>query len=151
MFHIPEKYWSRRLCFKGSQLKHRILTKKIFLYNQISYNAYFLRLEDFCSFICKWKQIIFCVFNFCDRTATFMYLYARVNTSILLLHFLRICPMKWLRYQRVISLETQVGITSQMNKWANTDPWTYRRWDQVPRRSKYPLSTGHIRCEPSSM
>jgi hypothetical protein len=30
--------------------------------------------------------------------------------------------MKWLRYQRVISLETQVGITSQRNKWANTDP-----------------------------
>jgi hypothetical protein len=30
--------------------------------------------------------------------------------------------MKWLRYQRVISLEPQVGITSQRNKWANTDP-----------------------------
>jgi hypothetical protein len=30
--------------------------------------------------------------------------------------------MKWLRYQRVINLEKQVGITSQRNKWANTDP-----------------------------
>jgi hypothetical protein len=26
----------------------------------------------------------------------------------------------------------QVGITSQRNKWANTDPWTFQRWDQVP-------------------
>jgi hypothetical protein len=41
--------------------------------------------------------------------------------------------MKWLRYQRVISLETQVGITSQRNKWANTDPRIYRMGDQVPR------------------
>jgi hypothetical protein len=38
---------------------------------------------------------------------------------------------KWLRYQRVISLETRVGITNQRNKWANTDPRIYRRWDQV--------------------
>jgi hypothetical protein len=29
--------------------------------------------------------------------------------------------MKWLRYQRVISLKIQVGITNQRNKWANTD------------------------------
>jgi hypothetical protein len=28
--------------------------------------------------------------------------------------------MKWLRYQRVISLKIQVGIISQINKWANT-------------------------------
>jgi hypothetical protein len=28
---------------------------------------------------------------------------------------------KWPRYQRVISLQTQVGITSQRSKWANTD------------------------------
>jgi hypothetical protein len=27
----------------------------------------------------------------------------------------------------------------------------YRRWDQVPRSSKHPLSTGHTRREPSSM
>jgi hypothetical protein len=48
--------------------------------------------------------------------------------------------MKWLRYQRVISLETQVGITSQSNKWANTDARIHRSWDQVPRRSNHPLS-----------
>jgi hypothetical protein len=30
------------------------------------------------------------------------------------------------------------------------DPRTYRRWDQVPRRSKHPLSTGHTRRETSS-
>jgi hypothetical protein len=50
--------------------------------------------------------------------------------------------MKWPRYRRVISLKIQVEITSQTNKWANTDPWKYRRWDQVPRRSKHPLPTG---------
>jgi hypothetical protein len=61
--------------------------------------------------------------------------------------------MKWLRYQRVpvISLETQVGVTSQINKWANMDPRTCWRWDQVPRRSKNPLKTGHTRREPSSI
>jgi hypothetical protein len=56
--------------------------------------------------------------------------------------------MKWLRYQRVMSLETHVGITSQRNKWANTDS---RRWDRVPRRNKRSLSTGHTRREPSFM
>jgi hypothetical protein len=50
-----------------------------------------------------------------------------------------------------MSLETQVGITSQKNKWANTDPRTYRRWDQVPRRSKHTLLTDHTCREPSSM
>jgi hypothetical protein len=30
-------------------------------------------------------------------------------------------------------MEMQVGITSQINKWANTDPQTYWRWDLVPR------------------
>jgi hypothetical protein len=54
-------------------------------------------------------------------------------------------PMKWPRYQRIISLEIQVGITSQINKWANTDP---RRWDQVLRRTKHPLLTGCTRREP---
>jgi hypothetical protein len=55
------------------------------------------------------------------------------------------------RYQRVISLEKQVGITSQRNKWANTDPWTYWKWDQLPMRSKHPLSTSYIHRELSSM
>jgi hypothetical protein len=59
--------------------------------------------------------------------------------------------MERLRYQRVISLKTQVEVTSQINKWANADPRTCRRWDQVPRRSKHPLSTGHPRRESSSM
>ncbi|XP_056000247.1 uncharacterized protein LOC130048105 isoform X5 [Ostrea edulis] len=34
------------------------------------------------------------------------------------------------------------------DSWANTDPWTHQRWDQVPRRSKHPLLTGHTRREP---
>jgi hypothetical protein len=29
---------------------------------------------------------------------------------------------------------------NQRNKWANTDPQIYRRWDQVPRKSKHSLS-----------
>jgi hypothetical protein len=57
--------------------------------------------------------------------------------------------MKWPRYRRVISLEIQVGIKSQINKWANTDPRKYRRWDQVPRGSKHHLLTGRTRREPS--
>jgi hypothetical protein len=52
------------------------------------------------------------------------------------------------RYQRVTSLVTQVGITSWRNKWANTDQRTDRRWDQVPKRSKQLLQTGHTRREP---
>jgi hypothetical protein len=56
--------------------------------------------------------------------------------------------MKWLRYQRVISQETQVAITSQRNKWVNTDSL---RWDQVPRRSKHPLPTDHTHREPRFM
>jgi hypothetical protein len=56
--------------------------------------------------------------------------------------------LRWLRYQRVISLEIQIGITSERNKWANTDPQIYRRWDQVRRGSKYPLSTGRTRRVP---
>jgi hypothetical protein len=42
-----------------------------------------------------------------------------------------------------IPKSNQIGITSQRNKWANTDPPDiYRRWDHVPRRSKHPLLTG---------
>jgi hypothetical protein len=48
-------------------------------------------------------------------------------------------------------LEIQVGITSQINKWANTDPRKCWRWDQMPRRSHHPLPTGHTRREPSSI
>ena len=59
--------------------------------------------------------------------------------------------MKWLRYQRVISLKIRVGITNQRNNWANTDPRIYQRWDQVSRRSKHPLLIDHTRREPSSM
>jgi hypothetical protein len=35
--------------------------------------------------------------------------------------------MKWLRYQSVISLEAEVEIITQKNKWANTDNL---RWAQ---------------------
>jgi hypothetical protein len=59
--------------------------------------------------------------------------------------------MIWLRYQRVISLKIQVGNTNQINKWPNTNPRIYRRWDQVPRRSMHPLLIDHTRCEASSM
>jgi hypothetical protein len=50
--------------------------------------------------------------------------------------------MKWLRYQRVISLQTQVGSASQRNEWANTDPRTYWRWD------KYRMIHGKICITP---
>jgi hypothetical protein len=33
--------------------------------------------------------------------------------------FVKMSFVKWLRYQRVISLETQVEVKSQMNKWAH--------------------------------
>jgi hypothetical protein len=49
------------------------------------------------------------------------------------------------------SQNTSVGNTNQRNKWANTDPLIYQRWNQVPRRSKHPLLTNHTRSEPSSM
>jgi hypothetical protein len=47
--------------------------------------------------------------------------------------------MKGLRYQTVISLQTQVGIT-----WANTNSWELY---QVSSKSKHFLSTEHTRCE----
>ncbi|XP_056016734.1 uncharacterized protein LOC130053461, partial [Ostrea edulis] len=39
----------------------------------------------------------------------------------------------------------------KIDSWANTDLWTHQRWDQVPRRSKHPLLTGHTRREPYVM
>jgi hypothetical protein len=59
--------------------------------------------------------------------------------------------MKWPRYRKGISLEIQVGITSQINKWTNMDPRKYRRWDQVPRRSKHPLPTGIVNEESAKL
>jgi hypothetical protein len=69
--------------------------------------------------------------------------------------------MKWLIYQRVISLETEVQVREKngltrtpghtgggirclggVSIPTNTDPRIYRRWDQVPRRSKYPNKHG---------
>jgi hypothetical protein len=51
-----------------------------------------------------------------------------------------------------ISLETQVGITSQRNKWANrTLGYTGGGIRCLGGVSKHPLSTGHTRREPSSM
>jgi hypothetical protein len=49
------------------------------------------------------------------------------------------------------SKKKTVGNTNQRNKWANTDPRIYRRWDQVPRRTKHPLLIDHTRRKPSSM
>jgi hypothetical protein len=59
--------------------------------------------------------------------------------------------MKWLRSQRLISLKIQVGNTNRRNRYANTDPMIYWRWDQVPRRSKRPLLINHTRRELSSI
>jgi hypothetical protein len=52
-------------------------------------------------------------------------------------------------YKTVIRMERQVEITNKKNNWANADPQIYRRCDQVPRRSKNPLLTGHTSHEPS--
>jgi hypothetical protein len=58
--------------------------------------------------------------------------------------------MKGLRYKKVISLEKQEGVKGEINKWANKDPKTCWRWDQVPGRSMHPLLTGCTSCEPIS-
>jgi hypothetical protein len=61
--------------------------------------------------------------------------------SSLFLNFIILYFDKWngyLRYQRAITRELQVGITSQISKWTNTSPRTHQRWDQVPWRSKHP-------------
>ena len=36
----------------------------------------------------------------------------------------------------------------KIKSWANTDPWTHQRWNQVPRRSKHPLLIDHTHREP---
>jgi hypothetical protein len=41
--------------------------------------------------------------------------------------------------------------SEKKNRWANTDPWKYRMWDQVPRRSKHPMLIYYTRHEPSSV
>jgi hypothetical protein len=64
---------------------------------------------------------------------------------------LLVARIKWPRYRRVISFEIQLGIRSQINKWANTDLRKYWEWDQVPTRSKHPLPTCQTRREPSSI
>jgi hypothetical protein len=56
--------------------------------------------------------------------------------------------VKWIRYQRVISIKIQVGNTNQTNKWANRDPQIYRRSDQVPWRSNHPLLIDDTRSTP---
>jgi hypothetical protein len=53
--------------------------------------------------------------------------------------------LSWGLYKRLISLETQVGITSQRNKWVNTDHRKSQRWDQVPWRSTHLLLASHTR------
>jgi hypothetical protein len=49
--------------------------------------------------------------------------------------------VRWATSKRVIRLKIRVEITSQINEWANTDPQTYSRWDQVPRKNKHMFST----------
>ena len=39
-------------------------------------------------------------------------------------------------------------IQYKMSEIAHTDPWIYQRWDQVPRRNRHPLLTGHTHREP---
>jgi hypothetical protein len=48
-------------------------------------------------------------------------------------------------------LEAHVGITSQRNTGGNMDPRTYRRWDQVRRRSKHPIDRSHPPWAPFQM
>jgi hypothetical protein len=45
----------------------------------------------------------------------------------------------------MFSLETQVGIRSQKNKWESMLPRSYQSWEQMPG----PLLAGHTRDEPS--
>jgi hypothetical protein len=44
------------------------------------------------------------------------------SCSIEVSYFKGEASMKWPRYRRIINLKIQVGITNQINKWANTDP-----------------------------
>lgn len=36
----------------------------------------------------------------------------------------------------------------KIESWGKTDPWVYHGWNQVPWRSKHPLSMGHTRRGP---
>jgi hypothetical protein len=52
--------------------------------------------------------------------------------------------MQWRKYEMAKIPKSEqsrntrlVGITSQKNKWVNTDPRRYRSKDKVPRRSKH--------------
>ena len=38
-------------------------------------------------------------------------------------------------------MDTPLNYTQLRNKWTNTDLRKYQRWDQLPGRSKHPLST----------
>ena len=48
------------------------------------------------------------------------------------------------KFRKVINLIKPRSNTNSRN----TDPWTYQRWNQVPRRSKHPLLTGYTHREP---
>jgi hypothetical protein len=61
------------------------------------------------------------------------------------MRFPKVFILEWLRYQTVISLETEVGITSQRNK---KQKWTPGHTEGRVRclggvKMKQPLSTGH--------
>jgi hypothetical protein len=106
-----------------------------FFWNEIGTFFYILFIDLFLidTFITSWTLFgtIISVWTLLDSLIT-----------ILILHDTLIS----IKYQTMINLETQVGITSLRNKWANTDPWT---WDPVSRRSTHFLLTGYTRREPS--
>jgi hypothetical protein len=90
------------------------------------------------------------------KSVLFLYnLYSLISGNILGRSVTSVPHYRWRVMQRrnfydlkhlfSLMFETHIGITSQRNKWANTDPRTYLRWDQVPW-SKHPMSTGHTRC-----
>jgi hypothetical protein len=54
--------------------------------------------------------------------------------------------MKMLRQRATINVVTPLENINQ--RWANTDPIVCQRYNQVSRRSKYPLLSGHPRCDP---
>jgi hypothetical protein len=85
-----------------------------------------------------------CCLYVCHFYTTLVYTLASSSSEYLDHLCLYLSYMEWLRYQREISLKIQIENTNQRNKWANTDPRIYRRWDQVPKRSKHsPVDQSH--------
>jgi hypothetical protein len=122
----------------------------------MEHGGYDRSTEDAYSFMAPDLTLTFVGDSFCPTLSFICDFWIRIAFNTLLTSLFDIhCTGLWVREManipKLISFETHEGIKSQRNKWANTDPWIYRRWEQVPRRSKHPLSTGHTRCEPSFM